>query len=898
MKTIHSLLLLFAIALALAEPLTLLPQSAMNQGLVGVGRLSANAFDQLGPNVDSLGGIGSSVYIDPTSLVRSGDESNGFVYAGTYYCVADRGFGSGTQDYHPRLQKMSFSIAPYYGSEPTTQTQISFQNTATTVFTYEGSPFTGFEPSDPLATVWPTSPTNSLGQGRRSLDPEGLVRAKEGGWFISDEYGPSILHFDQAGVLQSRIVLPEAVIPKRGSFPGVNAYGATNSLLSGRRANRGIEGLTLTPDGKRLVGAFQDPLQQDGNGSALARNTRLLLFDVESGSPSEGRLVAEYLYRVTLNNSLTTNKQTSISEIYAVNRETFMVLERDSFGLGDTTPTSPIYKSVVLVNTHDATNIANTGYDLERGAPQALSLPIDALPSNIAPVSRQDFVSIINSNELSRFGLNLHTNKDLNTLCEKWEGMGLVPLGEANAPDDYLLLLFNDNDFTAPTVYHNGVVVGTNATTIDNMILAYRVTLPGVDAASPANILPGVILTGPTNAMLSAPASFTLTAQAYDPDGIILNVEFFEDGKKIGEDSTFPFQVSITGAAFANHSYTAVVKDNSGGLATSDTLVVVVSEVNLPPAVALVGPTNATLSAPASVSLTATAGDIDGVVVGVEFFDGDTSLGKKVSVPYTLTATNVTPGIHTYTAVATDNQGVRTTSDPFAILITDVNLPPVVSLLTPTNGFDANQPINLAFTADASDPDGTIAKVEYYLGSTLLGSSKTAPYLFTASNFIAGVSAVTARAYDNHGLTTNSDPRSVQIHDGIAPILRCSTNRIVACTDPAGTPVSFVVTATDNNDSSVAVVCNPPSGSLFPAGTNVVTCTATDAAGNRNTCEFRVIVLPSALTIERAVLIRWNCGEALQSADDPAGPWTDVEGVQSPYCVPESLARKFYRVRN
>ena len=67
-----------------------------NQGLVGVGRLSGNAFDQLGPNVDSLGGIGSSVVIDQSSLLRSGDALNGFTYSSIYYGVADRGFGSGS----------------------------------------------------------------------------------------------------------------------------------------------------------------------------------------------------------------------------------------------------------------------------------------------------------------------------------------------------------------------------------------------------------------------------------------------------------------------------------------------------------------------------------------------------------------------------------------------------------------------------------------------------------------------------------------------------------------------------------------------------------------------------------------------------------------------------------
>ena len=79
-------------------------------------------------------------------------------------------------------------------------------------------------------------------------------------------------------------------------------------------------------------------------------------------------------------------------------------MERDSMGLGDGTNAASMYKSVVLVDTHSATNIANTGYDLEKGAPNALSLPTNTALVAIAPVARQDLVQIVNSNELARFG--------------------------------------------------------------------------------------------------------------------------------------------------------------------------------------------------------------------------------------------------------------------------------------------------------------------------------------------------------------------------------------------------------------------------------------------------------------------------------------------------------------
>jgi hypothetical protein len=79
------------------------------------------------------------------------------------------------------------------------------------------------------------------------------------------------------------------------------------------------------------------------------------------------------------------------------------------------------------------------------------------------------------------------------------------------------------------------------------------------------------------------------------------------------------------------------------------------------------------------------------------------------------------------------------------------------------------------------------------------------------------------------------------------PILFCPSSVVV--TDPrTGTPgetVFFEVWATDDQDPSPLVTCTPPSGSHFPRGSTLVTCTATDASGNRSVCTFWVTVLPT-----------------------------------------------------
>jgi hypothetical protein len=50
------------------------------------------------------------------------------------------------------------------------------------------------------------------------------------------------------------------------------------------------------------------------------------------------------------------------------------------------------------------------------------------------------------------------------------------------------------------------------------------------------------------------------------------------------------------------------------------------------------------------------------------------------------------------------------------------------------------------------------------------------------------------------------------------------------------------VTASDDVDLAPVVECVPPSGSFFPRGTTLVTCTATDACGNQSASQFQVTV--------------------------------------------------------
>jgi len=88
--------------------------------------------------------------------------------------------------------------------------------------------------------------------------------------------------------------------------------------------------------------------------------------------------------------------------------------------------------------------------------------------------------------------------------------------------------------------------------------------------------------------------------------------------------------------------------------------------------------------------------------------------------------------------------------------------------------------------------------------------------------------------------------QTVTVVDSIAPYL-CCPNDITVYTCSNSIPVKWKVIVTDNATSGLQATCNPPSGSSFPIGTTMVSCTATDACGNVGSCSFNVTVAGNQL---------------------------------------------------
>lgn len=175
-----------------------------------------------------------------------------------------------------------------------------------------------------------------LGTDNYGLDSESIVAAADGTFWVSDEYGPHIVHYSADGVELERIS-PYGVNTGTRKLPAVFAK---------RRPNRGMEGMCMTPDGKMLVGTMQSTMYVPTK--ALATNTtltRIVTFDLVSGQTKQ------YLYKQDGGAS------DSVCDITPISNTEFLVIERDGkFG------SEGGLKKVYRINLSGASDVSGSDF--------------------------------------------------------------------------------------------------------------------------------------------------------------------------------------------------------------------------------------------------------------------------------------------------------------------------------------------------------------------------------------------------------------------------------------------------------------------------------------------------------------------------------------------------------
>jgi hypothetical protein len=363
--------------------------------LIAAGSLSGSYEDLATETADALeNGVPGN---------RLGGLGSGLAYAGgtTFLALPDRGPNANpynplvddTTSYIPRFHTLNLSLAPITDPAsglPWTLTPMLLDTTllsSPTPLVYSTGDGLGFQIDGvtPLGSGEPA--LNAIGHthyfsGRSDnfdatqvstnpdngrLDPEAIRVSNNGAFvYISDEYGPYLYQFERAtGKRVRSFALPANLAVSFQSAQGAQEIDVANNPV-GRVANKGMEGLAITPDGSMLVGIMQANLEQDAKGTL-----RLVTIDLNSGK------TREYAYQLT--------DGSGASEILAVNNHQFLVDERDGAGRGDKplltdTASSAKVKKLYLIDIDGATDVSE----------------FYALPNpGVTPVSKTLFLDIV-----------------------------------------------------------------------------------------------------------------------------------------------------------------------------------------------------------------------------------------------------------------------------------------------------------------------------------------------------------------------------------------------------------------------------------------------------------------------------------------------------------------------
>ncbi len=102
--------------------------------------------------------------------------------------------------------------------------------------------------------------------------------------------------------------------------------------------------------------------------------------------------------------------------------------------------------------------------------------------------------------------------------------------------------------------------------------------------------------------------------------------------------------------------------------------------------------------------------------------------------------------------------------DNVSVIKTTTNQPPTVSLSGPLNGATFTAPASIRLVANAADGDGSISKLDFFQGTTLINTQTLFPYDYTWSNVQPGAYTITAKAFDNKGAVTISAPIAITVN--------------------------------------------------------------------------------------------------------------------------------------
>lgn len=314
------------------------------------------------------------------------------------------------------------------------------------------------------------------------------------------------------------------------------------------------------------------------------------------------------------------------------------------------------------------------------------------------------------------------------------------------------------------------------------------------------------------------PVIADVVEEATGPDGALVNFTL-PTASDIVDPSPTISALPAAGTQFALGETTVSVtaKDFSGNESTR-TFKVIVRDTTPP-----------TLSLPAD--MTVEGNTLGGAIVSFTATSNDIVDGSVTVNCTPASGSTFGLGETTVECSATDAAG-NTATGSFKVTIEDTTAPTIDG--TPSD-----------MVVEATGPSGATVNFVYPTATDIVdGSVSVSRSHDSGDTFPLGDTTVTFTATD---ASTNTATTSfkITVRDTTPPTLSLPTDITQTASSSLGNVVSFTATAFDIVDGNVPVVCTPPSGLVFPLGTTIVSCIATDTAGNMATGSFSVKITVS-----------------------------------------------------
>ncbi|MFZ4542614.1 MAG: glycosyl hydrolase family 18 protein [Saprospiraceae bacterium] len=421
------------------------------------------------------------------------------------------------------------------------------------------------------------------------------------------------------------------------------------------------------------------------------------------------------------------------------------------------------------------------------------------IPTQIAVVSQSTSASVTwTSNSASSYDVQYKLTAS-NTWNTQNVNSNNVVINNLAAGQSYQLQIRSVCSPTLSSLYSNPLTFNTLSAINQN---------PVVSIIQPSN-----------NQTYFANSTLSISASAYDPDGTVSKVEFYQGTQFLGVDYTAPYTFNWNAVPAGNYQLFAKAFDNLNASANS-------SNVNL----AVIVPTaqciitnpvhNGNFTLPTDVTINVKVNTLGVPVSTVNLYINGTILKSIDVAPYQFVWTKIATGTYTISAEAITTAKTSIVATPVTINILPklVNIPPTSEISQPVQNSNYIAPAQILIVANAADVNGYVSKVDFFAGSILIGTDYIPPFMTNWNAAIPGTYSITATATDNHGASTASKPVQIVVKANAPPI--CSIQAPIQ-NQTYQAPANVLINALANDSDGIVTKVDFYNGSQLLGTKNV-----------------------------------------------------------------------------